>query len=141
MAATLQVEIVSAERAIFSGKAAAVYAPAEYGEVGILPRHAEMLCRLRPGQVRLQAAEEGGEEQVIYVSGGFLEVQPHMVTILSDTAERAADLDETAAQEAKRRAEQALTDQSSDFDYARARAELAEAVAQLQAIEKLRKLR
>lgn len=139
--ATLQVEIVSAERSIFSGEAAAVFAPAEFGEVGILPRHAEMLCRLKPGQVRLKPVENDGEEQVIFVSGGFLEVQPHMVTILSDTAERAADLDETAAQEAKRRAEQALADQSSDFDYAKARAELAEAVAQLQAIERLRKLR
>ncbi|MCB1714348.1 MAG: F0F1 ATP synthase subunit epsilon [Candidatus Competibacteraceae bacterium] len=139
MAATIRVDIVSAEKEVFSGEAAAVYAPAETGDVGILPRHAEMLCKLRPGPVRIQTAE--GEEQVIYVSGGLLEVQPSIVTILSDTAERAGDLDEAAAQEAKRRAEAALADRAGDFDYARAQAELAEAVAQLQAIERLRKLR
>jgi F-type H+-transporting ATPase subunit epsilon len=139
MAATLRLDIVSAEKEVFSGEATAVYAPAETGDVGILPRHAEMLCKLRPGQVRIQSAE--GEEQVIYVSGGLLEVQPSIVTILSDTAERATDLDESAAQEAKTRAEAALADHSSDFDYARAQVELAEAVAQLQAIERLRKLR
>ena len=136
MAATIRVDIVSAEKEVFSGEAAAVYAPAETGDVGILPRHAEMLCKLRPGPVRIQTAE--GEEQVIYVSGGLLEVQPSIVTILSDTAERAGDLDEAAAQEAKRRAEAALADRAGDFDYARAQAELAEAVAQLQAIERLR---
>ena len=139
MAATIRVDIVSAEKEVFSGEAAAVYAPAETGDVGILPRHAEMLCKLRPGPVRIQTAE--GEEQVVYVSGGLLEVQPSIVTILSDTAERAGDLDEAAAQEAKRRAEAALADRAGDFDYARAQAELAEAVAQLQAIERLRKLR
>lgn len=139
MAATLQVDIVSAEKQVFSGEAAAIYAPAEAGDVGILPRHAEMLCKLRPGQVRIQTTE--GEEQVIYVSGGLLEVQPSIVTILSDTAERANDLDEAAAHEAKQRAEAALADRAGDFDYARAQAELAEAVAQLQAIERLRKLR
>ncbi|MEZ5591198.1 MAG: F0F1 ATP synthase subunit epsilon [Gammaproteobacteria bacterium] len=139
MAATIRVDIVSAEKEVFSGEAAAVYAPAETGDVGILPRHAEMLCKLRPGPVRIQTAE--GEEQVIYVSGGLLEVQPSIITILSDTAERAGDLDEAAAQEAKRRAEAALADRAGDFDYARAQAELAEAVAQLQAIERLRKLR
>ena len=138
MASTMNVEIVSAEKAIFSGEAAALYAPAEGGEVGILPRHAEMLCLLRPGQVRVQTTE-GEEEQLIYVSGGILEVQPHVVTILSDTAERATDLDESAAQEAKQRAEAALADKASDFDYAQAQAELAQAIAQLQAIEKLRK--
>ena len=90
MAATIRVDIVSAEKEVFSGEAAAVYAPAETGDVGILPRHAEMLCKLRPGPVRIQTAE--GEEQVIYVSGGLLEVQPSIVTILSDTAERAGEL-------------------------------------------------
>jgi F-type H+-transporting ATPase subunit epsilon len=99
-----------------------------------------MICRLKPGQVRIQMPDSE-EEQLIYVSGGILEVQPHVVTILSDTAERAADLDEAAALEAKQRAEHALSDQASDFDYAKAQAELAEAVAQLHAIEKLRKLR
>jgi F-type H+-transporting ATPase subunit epsilon len=108
------------------------------GEVGILPRHAEMLCRLKPGQVRIQLPDSA-EEQLIYVSGGILEVQPHVVTILSDTAERAADLDEAAVLEAKQRAEQALVDRASDFDYAKAQAELAEAVAQLRAIQRLRK--
>ena len=119
MATTMNVDIVSAEKAIFSGKVAALYAPAELGEVGILPRHAEMICRLKPGQVRIQLPEND-DEQLIYVSGGILEVQPHSVTILSDTAERAADLDEAAAMEAKQRAEQALADQASDFDYAKA---------------------
>ena len=137
--ATMQVDIVSAEKAIFSGEAEALFAPAEMGEVGILPRHAEMLCRLRPGQVRIKLPE-GADDQYIYVSGGILEVQPHRVSILSDTAERAADLDESAALEAKQRAEQALVDHAGDFDHARAQAELAEAVAQLQAIEKMRKL-
>ena len=140
MAATMHVNIVSAEKEIYSGEAAALFAPSALGEVGILPRHAEMLCTLRPGQVRLQPPE-GGEEQLIYVSGGILEVQPHVVTILSDTAERAADLDEAAAIEAKERAEQALADRAGDFDYARAQAELAEAIAQLQAIDKLRKVK
>jgi F-type H+-transporting ATPase subunit epsilon len=140
MAATMQVNIVSAEKEIFSGEAKALFAPAELGEVGILPRHAEMICRLRPGQVRIQMPDNE-EEHVVYVSGGILEVQPHIVTILSDTAERAADLDEAAALEAKQRAEQALSDHASDFDYAKAQAELAEAVAQLRAIEKLRKIR
>ena len=137
MPSTINVEVVSAEKAIFSGEVAALFAPAEGGEVGILPRHAEMLCLLRPGQVRVQTTD--GEEQLIYVSGGILEVQPHVVTILSDTAERAADLDESAAQEAKQRAEAALADRASDFDYAQAQAELAQAIAQLQAIEKMRK--
>ena len=121
----MRVAIVSAEKEIYSGEASAVFAPAQGGEVGILPRHAEMLCRLRPGQVRLQF-EDGSDEQLIYVSGGVLEVQPHVVTVLSDTAERAADLDEAAALEAKQRAERALADQAGDFDYAKAQAELAE---------------
>ena len=138
--AALQVEIVSAEKSIYSGEASAVFAPAELGEVGIFPRHAEMLCKLRPGQVRLKPVE-GEEEHIIYVSGGFMEVQPHMVTILSDTAERAADLDEAAALAAKERAERALADRAEDFDIAKAQAELLEAVAQLRAIEQLRKLR
>ena len=138
--AKLHVEIVSAEKSIFSGEAEAVFAPAELGEVGILPRHAEMLCKLRPGQVRLKPVE-GDEEQLIYVSGGFMEVQPHMVTILSDTAERAADLDEAAALAAKERAERALADRAGDFDVAKAQAELLEAMAQLRAIEQLRKIR
>ena len=139
MAMQIHVDIVSAEKSIFSGTAEHLVAPAETGEVGILPRHAEMLCRLKPGQVRIQVPDD--EDQLIYVSGGILEVQPHRVTILSDTADRAADLDEAAALEAKQRAEQALADRTSDMDFAKAQAELAEAVAQIQAIERLRKIK
>ncbi len=136
MAMTMHVDIVSAEAEIFSGTAEMVVAPAKMGEVGIFPRHTPMLTPLKPGEVRVIL--EGGEEQSFYVSGGILEVQPHVVTVLSDTALRAADLDEAAALEAKRRAEEALRDRKSQVDYARAQAELAEAIAQLQAIKKLR---
>lgn len=139
MAMTLHVDIVSAEKQIFSGTAEMVSATGELGELGILPRHSQMLTRLRPGQVRVKLLH--GEEQVFYVSGGLLEVQPHTVTVLADTAERAADLDEAKAIEAKRRAEETLASRSDEISLARAQAELAEAVAQLQAIEKLRKLR
>ncbi len=137
MPMTIHVDIVSAEHEIFSGTAHMVYAPAEMGEVGIAPRHAPMITRLKPGQIRVH--NEGHEEQVFYVSGGILEVQPHVITVLSDTAARAADIDEAAALEAKRRAEEALSDRQADFEYAKAKAELAEAVAQLQAIQKIRK--
>ena len=136
MNTTFHVDIVSAEREIFSGDADMVFAPAEMGELGITPRHAPLLTRLKPGTVRVQA---GGEESVFYVSGGILEIQPHMVTVLSDTAQRAADIDEAAAQEAKRRAEESLASQSSDLDVARAQAELLEAVARLRALEQVRK--
>ena len=136
MSTTFHVDIVSAEREIFSGDAELVFAPAEMGELGITPRHAPLLTRLKPGTVRVQA---GGEESVFYVSGGILEIQPHMVTVLSDTAQRAKDLDEAAAQEAKRRAEEALASQTTDLDVARAQAELLEAVARLKAIEQIRK--
>jgi F-type H+-transporting ATPase subunit epsilon len=139
MAMTLHVDIVSAEKELFSGPAEMVTAPGELGELGILPRHSQLLTRLKPGQVRVRL--QGGEEQLFYVSGGLLEVQPSLVTILSDTAERAKDLDEASAQAAKQRAEQVIADHRSDFEYARAKAELAEAIAQLQAIERLRKLR
>lgn len=139
MAMTLHVDIVSAEKQIFSGTAEMLVATAEEGELGILPRHSQMLARLKPGQVRVKL--QFGEEQVFYVSGGLLEVQPHTVTVLADTAERAADLDEAKAIEAKRRAEETLAARSDEISLARAQAELAEAVAQLQAIEKLRKLR
>jgi F-type H+-transporting ATPase subunit epsilon len=136
MAMTLHVDIVSAEEEIFSGTVTAVFAPAEMGEVGIYPRHTQLLTRLKPGEVRVETQE--GEELSFYVSGGVLEVQPHVVTVLSDTAIRAKDLDEAAALEAKERAERMLTDKRSDFEYAKAQAELAEAVAQLRAIQKLR---
>lgn len=138
--ATLHVDIVSAEGEIFSGEAAMVFAPAKLGDVGIAPRHAPLLTALRPGEVRVQPAE-GGDEQFFFVSGGMLEVQPHMVTVLADTAIRAHDLDEAAALEAKRRAEEALRDQAGEVDLARAQAELIEAAAMLNAIQKLRKRR
>ncbi|HEC15007.1 MAG TPA: F0F1 ATP synthase subunit epsilon [Sedimenticola sp.] len=140
MAMTIHVDIVSAEGAIHSGLAEMVYAPAVMGEVGIAPRHTPLVTRLQPGEVRID--EGGGKEmQHFYVSGGMLEVQPHVVTILADTAIRAHDLDEAAALEAKRRAEDALAGQVADFEYAKAQAELAEAAAQLRAIEKLRKMK
>ncbi|VAW75439.1 ATP synthase epsilon chain [hydrothermal vent metagenome] len=137
MAMTLHVDIVSAEEEIFSGTANMVFAPAEMGEVGITPRHTPLLTRLKPGEVRIQI--EGKEELFFYVSGGMLEIQPHVVTVLADTAARAKDLDEAAALKAKERAETAMKDKQSDFDYAKAQAELAEAVAQLRTIQKLRK--
>ncbi|MEN8175336.1 MAG: F0F1 ATP synthase subunit epsilon [Pseudomonadota bacterium] len=140
MAMTVHVDIVSAEGEIHSGLAEMVYAPAEMGEVGIAPRHAPMITRMKPGEVRVDEGE-GKEHLHFYVSGGILEVQPHMVTVLADTAVRAADIDEAAAAEAKQRAEEALKDQTADFEYAKAQAELAEAVAQLRAIENLRKLK
>jgi F-type H+-transporting ATPase subunit epsilon len=136
MAMTIHVDIVSAEGAIHSGKAEMVYAPAELGEVGIAPRHAPMITRLKPGEVRVQ---NGDDMEYIYVSGGMLEVQPHVVTVLADTAVRAHDIDEAAAMEAKKRAEEALANRTGEFEYAKAQAELAEAVAQLRAIEKIRK--
>ncbi len=137
MAMTMHVDIVSAEQEIFSGPAEFLLAPAEMGEVGVMPRHTPFLSTLKAGEVKVTTAE--GEEQYFYVSGGMLEVQPHTVTILSDTALRAKDLDEAAALEAKNRAEQALKDKKSEIDYAKAQAELAEAAAQLQTIQRLRK--
>lgn len=137
MAMTLHCDIVSAEAQIFSGVASMVFAPAEMGEVGIAPRHTALLTRLQPGEVRVQTPD--GQEQFFFVSGGVLEVQPHLVTVLADTALRAHDLDEAAALEAKAQAERQLADQQADFDFARAQAELAEAVAQLRTIEHLRK--
>jgi F-type H+-transporting ATPase subunit epsilon len=136
MANTIHVDIVSAERELFSGEATMVFAPAVQGEVGIAPMHTPLLTTLNPGDVRVQTVE-GGEE-IIYVSGGMLEVQPHVVTILSDTALRAEDIDEEAALRAKEDAERTLADKQSDVDEARARAELLQAVAQLGALRKLR---
>ncbi len=136
MAMTIHVDIVSAEAAIFSGPATMVFAPAEMGEVGIAPRHTPMLTRLKPGEVRIQT--DDGKEQSFYVSGGMLEVQPHVITVLSDTALRAKDLDEAAAMAAKERAEKMLSDNQTDIDYAKAQCELADAVAQLRTIKKLR---
>ena len=134
---TIQVEIVSAEESIFSGEAQMVYAPAVMGEVGIAPRHTPLISPLKPGEVRLDMGD--GKEEFFFISGGILEVQPHLVTVLSDTAIRAHDLNEAAALEAKKRAEEALADQQSDLDVAKARAELAAAAAQIAAIQRLRK--
>ena len=136
---TMHIDIVSAEAEIFSGTVTMVYAPAEMGEVGIAPRHAPLLTRLKPGEVRVQTQE--GEELSFFVSGGMLEVQPHVVTVLADTAIRAADLDEAQAMEARERAEKMLADKSADIDYAKAQAELAQSMAQLAAIRKLRETR
>ena len=138
MAMTTHVNIVSAEEEIFSGTAEMIFAPAIMGEVGIAPRHTPMLTPLKAGEVRLQT---GKEEQFFYVSGGMLEVQPHVVTVLADTALRAKDLDEASALEAKKRAEASLKDNAGKLDYAKAQAELAEAVAQLRTIEHLRKMK
>ena len=137
MAMTIHVDIVSAEGEIFSGSAEMVYAPAAMGEVGIAPRHTPMVTRLKPGEVRVDKGD-GKPMLHFYVSGGILEIQPHVVTVLADTAIRAADLDEAAAQEAKRRAEEAISNKSAEFEYAKAQAELAEAVAQLRTIKNFR---
>jgi len=139
MAMTLHVNIVSAEKLLYSGIAEVVIAPGARGELGIYPRHTPLLTTLKPGSVRIKVPNQV-EEEVIYVSGGILEVQPHIVTILSDTAIRGADLDEAKALEAKRAAEEAMKDKAATMDYAQAQAELAQAIAQLAAIKKLRKL-
>jgi F-type H+-transporting ATPase subunit epsilon len=137
MAMTIHVDIVSAEAEIFSGLAELVVAPAEMGEVGIAARHAPFLTRLKPGEVRVKVNDQ--EIYPFFISGGMLEVQPHVVTILADTAIRARDIDEAAALEAKRRAEEMLSDKSGKIDYALAQAQLAEAVMQLRTLEKYRK--
>ena len=137
MALTTQLDVVSAEREIFSGEVEMIFAPAIEGEVGIMPRHSAFITTLGPGEVR--AVLPGGEEEAFYVSGGILEVQPHVVTVLSDTAFRAEDVDEAAAAAAKESAEHALHDRQGRIDYAKARAELAEAVAQLRTLERLRR--
>ena len=136
MAKTLHVDIVSAEQAIFSGEATMVVAPGEGGELGILPDHTPLLTRVKPGTVRLQMPDNS--EEVIYVSGGMMEVQPDVVTILADTSVRAHDLDEAKALEAKRLAEDAIANRTGKMEIAKAQAELAEAAAQLSAIRKLR---
>ncbi len=137
MANTIKVDIVSAEADIWAGAATMLFAPAEMGEIGVAPRHAPLLTRLASGEVRVQ--QENGEELYFYVSGGIIEIQPHHVTVLADTAARAKDLDEAAALEAKQRAESALADKADAIDYAKAQAELVEAIARLKMIENLRK--
>lgn len=138
MAMTVHVDVVSAEESIFSGLVEMVVVPGEMGELGIYPRHAPLLTRIKPGSVRLKLPDQS-ELELIYVSGGMLEVQPSLVTILADTAIRGADLDEARSLEVKRVAEEAMKNRTSDIDYASAQAELSQALAQLQAIEKLRK--
>jgi F-type H+-transporting ATPase subunit epsilon len=139
MAHTIHVDIVSAEGQIFSGEASMVFVPGSQGELGIAPRHAPLLTTLKAGEVRVQS--EGHEEQSFYVGGGSLEIQPNLVTVLADTAARARDLDEAAALAAKQRAEDAVRERTDKVDIAEAQAELLRAMAQLRAIERLRKQR
>jgi len=136
---SIHVDIVSAEGQIHTGEAAMVFAPAEMGEVGIAPRHAPMLTRLKPGAVRVK--DENGVEHAFFVGGGILEVQPHLVTVLADTAMRAKDVDEAAAQQAKQRAEEAMSKAKSEVDLARAQAELVQASALLEFLDKIKKAR
>jgi len=135
---TMHVDVVSAEEQIYSGTAEFLAAPGEMGEIGVLPRHAPLLTRIKAGALRIKVANSNDEEVLVYVSGGILEVQPHVVTVLADTAIRGSDLDEAKALEAKKLAEEALANRSGSMDYASAQAELAQAVAQLAAIKKLR---
>ena len=137
MAMTVHVDVVSAESLIFSGLAEVVVVPGEMGELGIYPRHSALLTRIKPGSVRIKRPDL--EDEMIYVSGGMLEVQPGVVTILADTAIRGADLDEARALEAKRSAEESMKNRTSDIDFAMAQAELAEAMAQLKTIYQMRK--
>ncbi len=136
MTMTVHVDIVSAEKEIFSGLAEMIFAPAELGEVGISPRHAPLISRLKPGEVRVKVSET--EVYPFYISGGMLEIQPHLVTILADTAIRAKDIDEAAAIEAKTRAEEALSDKSGKIDFTAAQAQLQEAVMQLRTLDRFR---
>lgn len=138
MAMTVHVDVVSAEEQIFSGLVEFVALPGEAGELGILPGHMPLMTRIKPGAVRLKLPQQS-DEQLIFVAGGILEVQPGLVTVLADTAIRGSDLDEAKALESKRLAEEMLQNQSSKIDYAKAQAELAEAIAQISAINKLRK--
>ena len=140
MAMTVHVDIVSAEELIFSGLAEFVALPGEAGELGILPGHMPLMTRIKPGAVRVKIPNQV-EEELVFVAGGLLEVQPGLVTVLADTAIRGRDLDEAKALVAKRRAEDAMANRSARLDYAKAQAELMEAVAQLAAIQRLRKIR
>ena len=135
---TLQVDVVSAEGSIFSGKAKFVALPGESGELGILPRHTPLITRIKPGAVRIERADDGGEE-FVFVAGGILEVQPGSVTVLADTAIRGKDLDEAKATEAKRLAEEAMKNAKSDIDFAKAQSEFAAMAAQIAALRKYRK--
>lgn len=137
MARTTHLDIVSAEQEIFSGVVEMVIATGELGEIGVVPGHAPLLTVLKPGEIRI--TRQGGAQEIYYVSGGMLEVQPHYVTVLADTVERAEEIDEAAALAAKARAEEAIANKGAELDYSRAASELARAVAQIRAIQKLRK--
>jgi len=136
MATSVDCDIVSAEESIFEGKVEFISLTGTLGELGIYPGHTPLLSEVKPGPVRMR--KESGEEDIFYVSGGFLEVQPHKITLMADTALRADDLNEAAAEEASRQAEQAMADQSSEFEYSRAAGQLAEAVAQLRTLRQIR---
>ena len=138
MANTIHVDVVSAEAQIFSGEADFVILPGEAGELGIYPRHTPLITRIKPGTVRIKVTGQTAEE-LVFVAGGILEVQPGMVTVLADTAIRGQDLDEAKALEAKKLAEEAMQNKTSKLEIAKAQSELAEAMAQIQAIEKLRR--
>jgi F-type H+-transporting ATPase subunit epsilon len=138
MTNTVHIDVVSAEASIFSGEAEFVVVPASAGEVGIYPNHAPMVTTIKPGALRIKLTDTA-EETLIFLSGGMLEVQPRLITVLADTAVRGHDLDEAKALAAKAAAEEAMKNRTSDMDYARAQAELSEAVAQIQAIQRLRK--
>ena len=137
MTMTVHVDIVSAEKEIYSGLAEMVFAPAELGELGISPRHAPLITKLNAGEVRVKVSDN--ESYPFYISGGLLEIQPHLVTILADTAIRAKDIDEAAALDAKAKAEEALTDKSGKIDYATAQSQLLQAVMQLRTLDRFRK--
>jgi F-type H+-transporting ATPase subunit epsilon len=137
MANTIHVDVVSAEESIYSGEAEFVVLPGEAGELGIYPRHTPLITRIKPGQVRIKVS--GAEEELIFVAGGIVEVQPKAITVLADTAIRGHDLDEAKALEAKRQAEEALQNRTGKLEIAQAQAELATAVAQIAAIQKLRR--
>jgi len=139
MVMTVHCDVVSAEESIFSGLVEIGVFPGESGELGILPHHTPLLTRIKPGTIRLRVPDQSDYE-LVYVSGGMLEVQPDMITVLADTAIRAHDLDEAKALDAKKRAEEALSNRQAEVDYATAEAELAQAIAQLQAIQHLRKV-
>ena len=139
MAMTIHVDVVSAESLLFSGAAISIVIPGERGELEVYPRHAPLVTKLKPGSVRVK--REGGEEELIFVNGGLVEVQPDVVTIMSDTGIRGKDLDEAKALEAKRAAEEAMKNKTGAMEIAQAQAELAEAMAQLAAIQKLRKIK
>ncbi|RUO46982.1 MULTISPECIES: F0F1 ATP synthase subunit epsilon [Pseudidiomarina] len=136
-AKTVHLDVVSAEDSLFTGAVETVQVTGSEGELGIYPGHAPLITKIKPGMVRV--VKEGGEEEIIYVAGGVLEVQPHNVTVLADTAVRGEELDEQQALDAKKRAEEAIADSSSDLSYAEAAAELSRALAQLQIIRKIRK--